>query len=162
MTKVLSLGRFGSSEGLRVLPKVIHLVGGKAKFKPGSWFHKFLLFAQCLVMVSRTAIFKTWVAYCWEGAALGAMSRLLRGLCFLVAQSVNNLWRDLSHNVRDLGSVPGSGRFPGEGNGSPLQYSCLKNSMDRGAWLLQSMGSQRVRHDWVTNTMLTGEIGDFM
>ena len=34
----------------------------------------------------------------------------------------------------DLGSVPGSGRSPGEGNGSPLQYSCLENSMDRGAW----------------------------
>ena len=37
-------------------------------------------------------------------------------------------------NVGDLGSIPGSGRFPGEGNGNPLQYSCLENSMDRGAW----------------------------
>ena len=35
----------------------------------------------------------------------------------------------------DPGSIPRSGRFPGEGNGSPLQYSCLENSMDRGAWL---------------------------
>ena len=34
----------------------------------------------------------------------------------------------------DLGSVPGLGRFPGEGNGNPLQYSCLENSMDRGTW----------------------------
>ena len=34
----------------------------------------------------------------------------------------------------DPGSVPGSGRFPGERNGYPLQYSCLENSMDRGAW----------------------------
>ena len=34
----------------------------------------------------------------------------------------------------DLGSIPGSGRFPGEGNGSPLQYSCLGNPADRGAW----------------------------
>ena len=34
----------------------------------------------------------------------------------------------------DLGSIPGSGRSPGEGNGNPLQYSCLKNPMDRGAW----------------------------
>ena len=34
----------------------------------------------------------------------------------------------------DVGSVPGSGRSPGEGNGNPLQYSCLENSMDRGAW----------------------------
>ena len=37
-------------------------------------------------------------------------------------------------NVGDLGSIPGSGRFPGEGNGNPLQYSCLDNPMDRGAW----------------------------
>ena len=37
-------------------------------------------------------------------------------------------------NAGDLGSVPGSERSPGEGNGNPLQYSCLENSMDRGAW----------------------------
>ena len=36
-------------------------------------------------------------------------------------------------NARDLGSVPGSGKSPGEGNGHPLQYSCLENSMVRGA-----------------------------
>ena len=36
-------------------------------------------------------------------------------------------------NVGDLGLIPGSGRFPGEGHGNPLQYSCLENSMDRGA-----------------------------
>ena len=35
---------------------------------------------------------------------------------------------------RDPGSIPGSGRSPGEGNGNPLQYSCLENPMDRGAW----------------------------
>ena len=34
----------------------------------------------------------------------------------------------------DAGSIPGSGRSPGEGNGNPLQYSCLENPMDRGAW----------------------------
>ena len=39
-----------------------------------------------------------------------------------------------AHNAGDPGSIPGSGRFPGEGNGNPLQYSCLENSMDRGAW----------------------------
>ena len=48
-------------------------------------------------------------------------------------------------DARDMGSIPGSGRSPGVGNGNPLQFSCLENSMDRGAWL-QSMGSQRVRH----------------
>ena len=39
-------------------------------------------------------------------------------------------WRD----VRDLDSTPGSGRSPGGGNGHPLQYCCLENPMDRGAW----------------------------
>ena len=37
-------------------------------------------------------------------------------------------------NAGDLGSIPGLGRSPGEGNGNPLQYSCLENPMDRGAW----------------------------
>ena len=37
-------------------------------------------------------------------------------------------------NAGDPGSIPGSGRSPGEGNGNPLQYSCLENSKDRGAW----------------------------
>ena len=37
-------------------------------------------------------------------------------------------------NVEEPDSIPGSGRSPGEGNGNPLQYSCLENSMDRGAW----------------------------
>ena len=37
-------------------------------------------------------------------------------------------------NVGDPGLIPGLGRSPGEGNGHPLQYSCLKNSMDRGTW----------------------------
>ena len=37
-------------------------------------------------------------------------------------------------NAGDLGSIPGSGRLLGEGNGNPLQYSCLENSMDRGTW----------------------------
>ena len=50
-----------------------------------------------------------------------------------------------------LGSIPGSGRSLGEGNDYPLQYSCLENSMDRKAWWAAIMGSQRVRHDRVTN-----------
>ena len=39
-----------------------------------------------------------------------------------------------ARDVRDMGLIPGSGRSPGEGNGNPLQYSCLENPMDRGAW----------------------------
>ena len=40
----------------------------------------------------------------------------------------------LTYNAGDLASIPGLGRSPGEGNGNPLQYSCLGNPMDRGAW----------------------------
>ena len=48
----------------------------------------------------------------------------------LVAQVVKNL----PANEGVMGLIPGSGRYPGKGNGNPLQYSCLENSMDRGAW----------------------------
>ena len=47
----------------------------------------------------------------------------------------------------DVGSIPGSGRFPSGGNGNPLQYSCLENPMTEEAGGLQSIGLQRVRHD---------------
>ena len=50
----------------------------------------------------------------------------------------------------NMGSSPGLGRFPGEGNGKPLQYSCLGNPMDRGAWCATVHGVTRVRHDLVT------------
>ena len=42
--------------------------------------------------------------------------------------------KNLCANAGDMGSIPGSGRSPGEGNGNPLQYACLGNPMDRGAW----------------------------
>jgi len=58
--------------------------------------------------------------------------------------------KNLPTNAGDMGSIPGSGRSPERGNGSPLQYSCLGNPMDRGAlrtseepWGLQAMGSQK-------------------
>ena len=48
-------------------------------------------------------------------------------------------------NAGEPGSIPGSGRSPGEGHGNPVQYSCLENPMDRGG--LQFMELQRVRHN---------------
>ena len=56
-------------------------------------------------------------------------------------------------NAGDPGSIPGSGISPGEENGYPLQYSCLENSTDRGAWWAIVQGSQRVGHDWGTNRL---------
>ena len=51
-------------------------------------------------------------------------------------------------NAGNAGSIPGLGRSPGEGNGNPLQYSCLESPMESG--VLQSMGSQRVGHNLAT------------
>ena len=50
----------------------------------------------------------------------------------------------------DTGSIPGSGRSPGQANGNPLQYSCLGNPMDRGPWRASPWGYERVGHDLVT------------
>jgi len=47
----------------------------------------------------------------------------------------------------DVSSTPGSGESPGIGNSTPLQYSCLENSMDRGAWWAIVHGAIRVRHN---------------
>ena len=58
--------------------------------------------------------------------------------------------KDSACNAGDLGSIPGLGRFPGEGNGNPLQYSCLENPMDRGAWQAIVHRVTRVGHDLVT------------
>ena len=52
--------------------------------------------------------------------------------------------KDSAQSAEDLGLIPGSGRAPGEGNGSLLQDSCLENSMDRGAWRATSIG----RKEW--------------
>ena len=48
-------------------------------------------------------------------------------------------------NAGDLGSIPGSGRSPGEGNDNPLQYSCLENPMDGGAWQATPHGVAKTR-----------------
>ena len=54
----------------------------------------------------------------------------------LVAQWLKNppKMQETTCSAGDLGLIPGPGRFPAEGNGNPLQYSCLEKSMDRGAW----------------------------
>ena len=51
--------------------------------------------------------------------------------------------KNLHANAEDVGSIPGLGRFLGEGNSNPLQYSCLENLMDRGAWLATVHGVEK-------------------
>ena len=60
-----------------------------------------------------------------------------------------------TYNAGDLGSIPELGRSPGEGNGNPLQYSCLEIPWMEEPGRLQSMESQRVRHDWATSLPFT-------
>ena len=50
----------------------------------------------------------------------------------MVSLVTGSVGKESAHKVGDVGSIPWSGRCPGEGNGKPLQYSCLENSMDRG------------------------------
>ena len=51
----------------------------------------------------------------------------------------------------DLGSIPGSGRSPGEGNSNPIQYLCLEKPMDKGAWWATVHEITRIGHDFTTN-----------
>ena len=75
---------------------------------------------------------------------LGRMLNVSVPQCFSSVKWATNIYlmvfphgsvvKNLSANAGDTGSIPGSGRLPGEGNGNPLQYSCLANPMDMGAW----------------------------
>ena len=74
-----------------------------------------------------------------------------------MAQTVKHL----AYNAGDLGSIPGSGRFSGEGNGTPVQYSCLENPIDRGAWwaTVHGVTKSQTRLSDFTFTYLIGSVG---
>ena len=93
------------------------------------WIYKY---ESKLIKITNARIF------CWI-TLLSGLHRCLSG-------------KELSCNAEDMGSTPELGRFPGEGNGNPLQYSCLENHMDRrlNPGGLQSIGLQRVGHDLMT------------
>ena len=59
-----------------------------------------------------------------------------------MALAVKNLPANAG-GIRDMGTVPGSGRFPGEGHGNPLQYSCVENPLARGAWWATVHGGRK-------------------
>ena len=66
-----------------------------------------------------------------------------------------------AYNAGDLGLIPGSGRFPGEGNGNPLQYSCLENPMDGEAWwtIVHGVAKSQTRlRDFTTSQMVRGRM----
>ena len=79
---------------------------------------------------------------------LGLQKRCRFFATFLVAQMVKNL-PAMQETIRDVFSIPGWGRPPGKRNGYPLQYSCLENSMDRGAWRATVHGVTKSPVDWI-------------
>ena len=74
------------------------------------------------------------------------MSAIVECLC--IFQTLYFIWgfpgglmvKNLPTNAKDMGLIPGLGRFLGEGNGNPLQYSCLENPLNRGAWQAAAHG----------------------
>ena len=92
----------------------------------------FLQTSQSLVILLRNCFYLSIVFYWYI---------LFKNfICILLLFSVTRVFpggsnsKESACNARDPGSIPGSRRSPGEGNGDPLQYFCLENSMDRGAW----------------------------
>ena len=99
----------------------------------------------------------------WFRLSTSVTSSKYKGIWFLGHTRVSHCYLTVVKNppanageARNLGSIPESGRFPGVGNGNPLQYSCLENPMERGAW--HSMGSLRLRQDWA-HSMQTQHTG---
>ena len=62
----------------------------------------------------------------------------------------SSVGKESAYHTGDLGSIPWSGRSPGEGNGNPLHYSCLENPMNRGAWWATVQGVTRAGHNLAT------------
>ena len=92
---------------------------------------------------------------CWDLQADGWKRSALGRACMgsgTVCQSDSD-GKESACNAGDLGSTPGSRRIPGEGKSYPLQYSCLENSMDSGAWWATVHGAPKSQTYWVTNNL---------
>ena len=113
-------------------------------------------------IVMKTDLFQScghcWVfQICWhiECSTLTAPSfRILNNSAGILSPPLgfphSSVGKESPFNAGDPGLIPGSGRSSGEGNGNPLQYSCLEHAMDRGAWQATVRGIIRVRHDLET------------
>ena len=118
------LERVQLSEGWRVLLQVYSMVADWPQILPGPWQEALAL---CQVSLSRLlTVHRTWQLV--SRKASGSVIEW-KSLCPGGSDS-----KESACNARDLCWIPGLGRSPREGNGNPLQYSCLENSMDRGAW----------------------------
>ena len=86
----------------------------------------------------------TWAPLHWEEGVL-ATGPQGNSLFFFLNVPGGSDSKESACNAGDLGSIPGLGQAPGEGNGNPLQYSCLENPMDREAWWATVTGVTKSR-----------------
>ena len=137
---------------------------------PGIYSFSFVYFWLCWIFVATQACLYFW----WVGATLVAELRLITAVASFCCRSQAlgctgfSSWdfqaldqcfpgssdgKESAYNSGDPGSIPGLGRSPGEGNGNPLQYSCLENSMDRRSWWATVRGiAESDRTEWLTHT----------
>ena len=88
---------------------------------------------QCPCLENPTDVGAWWAAVSGVAQSWTQLKRL-SSITYHVGFPGGSGGKESTCNVGDLGSIPGLGRSPGEGNGNLLQYSCLENPMDRGAW----------------------------
>ena len=98
---------------------------------------------------TRNSCLPLWIRICSGFLCLEA--HWLEVGAFQVALMIKNLLANAG-DIRDLGSIPGSGRYLGEGNVNPLQYSCLENLMDRGAWwaAVHGVAESQTQMNWLS------------
>ena len=97
-----------------------------------------IIFSSCLQSFPESRSFPMSQFFASGGQSIGASASVQKLVFIQKSSPVTQLVKYLPNNTgdrRDVGSIPGLGRFPREGNGNPLQYSCLENSMNREAWL---------------------------
>ena len=119
-----------------------------------SWFHFLPLWEMLLWTFVPMVFALKWfsLAYVLQSRVVGSCSNSVFMLCRkwqTVFQSVCTILHVVAELVKN--SLPGLRRSPGEGNSNPLQYSCLRNPMDRGAWQSTVHDVARLGHDWTTN-----------
>ena len=76
---------------------------------------------------------------------MSEFTNIVKSLTLVLSSPAGSEGKASAYNAGDLGSIPGSGRSPGKGNGNPLQYSCLENPMDGGTWWAIVHGVEKSR-----------------